>query len=381
MKKELSVLFIDADGELPLSVARCLAQHSGIKLHVFSRYNQTLLRYSKYVDSYHSGRVENDQQRIEKIQESVKKTSADIIMAVREPSIRFMSEHRTTLEKIAYLMPLPELNDFDEVVDKWRLSQLLVNHGIPGPATILYTDDNQFAKSLDKFAFPVLLKPTRGGAGDQILSFKRKEELINFLSRNKKYANKFIIQSFIDGFDIDCSVLARDGEILAYTIQKGIILRKFAYSSGIEFVHHPQTLETAKRIVSSTNWTGVAHFDFRYDNADKQIKLVDFNARFWNTVAGSLVVGVNFPYLAIKTALGQNFPIPGYNSGKFIMRQAIFGQIVKNLVSKPRVHFKYRETELKFVFSDPMPEIKKITTSTKRLIRETLPQKIFHTAK
>ncbi|MGD9897730.1 MAG: ATP-grasp domain-containing protein [Calditrichaceae bacterium] len=381
MKQDLSVLFIDADGELPLSVARCLAQHSDVKLHVFSRYSQTLLRYSKHVDSYYSEKVENDQQRLNYIRDAVQITDADIIMAVREPSMRFMAEHRAELEKIAHVMPLPDLDTFNKVIDKWKLSQLLKTNNIPGPETILYTDDKEFVKSLDQIAFPALLKPARGGAGDQIRSFNKKEELLNYLDRNRKYANKFIVQSYINGFDIDCSVLARDGKILAYTIQKGIILRKFTYSSGIEFVRHPLTLETAERIVSATNWTGVAHFDFRYDMEDKQVKLVDFNARFWNTVAGSLVVGVNFPYLTIMTALGENFPVPDYESGKFIMSKAVFKQIAKNVISKPGVHFKFSETELKYVFSDPVPEIKKIAGSAKKLIRDTLEKKIFRIVK
>ncbi|MGD9489379.1 MAG: ATP-grasp domain-containing protein [Calditrichaceae bacterium] len=381
MKRDLSVLIIDADGELPLSVARCLAQHSDVKLHVFSRYSQTLLRSSKYVDSYYSEKVENDLQRLNKIRDAVKETGADIIMAVREPSISFMAEHRIELEKLAPIMPIPDLDIFNKVVDKWKLSQLLSDHDIPGPKTILYTDDSQFEKCLDQITFPALLKPARGGAGDQIKSFKMKEELIRFLKRNKKYENKFIVQSYINGFDIDCSVLAKDGKILAYTIQKGIILRKFAYSSGIEFVHHPLTLETAERIVSATNWTGVAHFDFRYDTEDKQVKLVDFNARFWNTVTGSLVVGVNFPYLAILTALGKKFPMPVYESGKFIMRQAVLKQIAKNITSKRKIRFKFSETELKYMFLDPKPEIKKMAGSAKKLIRGMLDIKIFHHAK
>ncbi|MFQ5436991.1 MAG: ATP-grasp domain-containing protein, partial [Anaerolineae bacterium] len=136
---------------------------------------------------------------------------------------------------------------------------------IPCPRTRLVTSDENFEQSLNCLSFPALLKPVRGSDGKGIQIFNDSVSLIKTLEKNKDFAGQYIVQSFIDGYDIDCNVLCQDGKILAHTIQKGFIFRgrQFAPPAGIEFVQNEQIFEIVNRWVSATRWTGVAHLDLR----------------------------------------------------------------------------------------------------------------------
>lgn len=132
------------------------------------------------------------------------------------------------------------------------------------------------------------------GAG--IVFFTNQAELEQFL-RNQEDSADFIIQEFIQCYDLSCSVLCRNGEILAYTIQRGVIpgRERFQPPAGIEFVHQEQVIKNVKRLMQALKWSGIVNIDFIYDENDKQAKILEVNPRYWQSLLGSLFAGVNFP--------------------------------------------------------------------------------------
>ncbi len=160
-------------------------------------------------------------------------------------------------------------------------------------------------------------------------------------------------------YDIDCNVLCQDGTILAYTIQKGFIpgLRRFAPLVGIEFVENQQTLDVITRLVSNLRWSGVAHVDLRYDNQDKQVKLIEVNPRYWDSLLGSLFVGINFPYLACLSGLGVSFSRPDYQLKRYVPLNVSIKQWVKRYLGKSKADFAFREISWKYDVADPLPGV------------------------
>jgi len=126
--------------------------------------------------------------------------------------------------------------------------------------------------------------------------FTNQAELEQFL-RNQEDSADFIIQEFIQCYDLSCSVLCRNGEILAYTIQRGVIpgRERFQPPAGIEFVHQEQVIKNVKRLMQALKWSGIVNIDFIYDENDKQAKILEVNPRYWQSLLGSLFAGVNFP--------------------------------------------------------------------------------------
>lgn len=110
------------------------------------------------------------------------------------------------------------------------------------------------------------------------------------------------------------SLLARNGEILAHTIQKGIFKRanRFAASAGLEFLNNTGVYESVSKLVRELGFSGIAYVDLRYDKRDKQFKIIEMNARYWGSLIASFRAGVNFPYLHILSSLERELPAPSY---------------------------------------------------------------------
>lgn len=122
------------------------------------------------------------------------------------------------------------------MTNKWLLAEWLKKEDIPCPPTVLYQNNKEFEQCLHAMIFPVLVKPTKGANGQGVVIFENPLALLNFF-KEQVYSEEFIIQSFIRGYDVDCSVLCQEGKILAYTIQKGFMegAKRFGPPAGIGF--------------------------------------------------------------------------------------------------------------------------------------------------
>ena len=360
----LSVLIIDGESEFALFVARCLAQVPDLDLHVLSNDPWSPLRFSRHRRTYrYQAREHNHEQWLDAIRQAAARTSADIILPVDEPATHFVSVHRQSVAEIAALPPIPELAAFDTVVDKWLLAQLLSESGIPGPATILCTADDEFERNLRDFQFPVLIKPTRARGGEGIQRFDTPSDLLGALSDIAATSSyQYVVQTFIHGYNVDCSVLCDDGKILAYTIQRGFVggSQSFAASAGIDFIHHDQVFDVIGKLVSATKFSGIAHVDLRYDRQEEQAKIIDVNARYWGSLIGSLVVGVNFPHLACLAALGVDFSAPDYQLGRYMAPGVAAKQGLRKLLGRSELEFTFEQTGLPYALGDPIAEVAKL---------------------
>lgn len=361
MTKNLSVLMLDGESNLALSVARCLAQIPNLKLHVLSKTSWVPMCFSRHRSSFCVQQMgDNDEQQLEVICHAIKRTNATVLLPLTEPSIRFVSAHRAALTNLVIIPPTPEIGPFDIVVNKWLLADFLAKHDIPNPRTVLYTADETFEKNLRELSFPVLLKPTRGSSGVNIQYFDNPATLLDFLQKNKQFLHhRYVVQNFVHGYDIGCSFLSQDGTILAYTIQKCFIpgSRRFSPKVGLEFVKDQQTLDVITGLVSKLRWSGVANVDLRYDEQDKQVKLIEVNPRYWENLLGSLFVGINFPYLACLSGQGMSFPRPDYQLRHYVPLKVALKQWLKRYLGKSKVDFTFREISWKYDIADPFPGV------------------------
>lgn len=361
---DLSVLVFDGESDFAIFVLRCLAQVSNLHVHVLSSKPWVAARFSRHVDGFYVQPTgDGDGQRLDAISKAVRHSGARVILPVDEAEVQFISSHLPAVSELAAIPPVPDPDIFETLTNKWLLAEFLKENHIPGPETILYTGHQNFEKNLRELQPPLLIKPAKGRGGEGMAKFDNPGELldsIRFLS--KGYSHQFIVQSFVPGYDVDCSVLCESGKILAYTVQKGFIsgYQCFAAPTGIEFIEDDQVVNVVSRLASAAKWSGIAHVDLRYDSREKEIKLVEVNARYWGSLLGSLVVGVNFPKLACLAALKVSFPIPRYRLGRYIAPWAAIKQSLLRLLQKSESGFAVGETGLPYSFADPVAEMIKL---------------------
>ncbi|MBN1582230.1 MAG: ATP-grasp domain-containing protein, partial [Anaerolineae bacterium] len=361
-QKSFSVLIPDGESEFALFVAHCFAPFSNAKLHVLSREQWSPIRFSRFCASYTLMRAgSDDASRLEAVADVVKEKGIDVILPTETKWISFAVANHDALSAFAPVVSLPDPESFEIANNKWLLAQFLQQHQIPCPPTVLVTYDDIFEKKLQDLEFPVLLKPVSAWGGEGIERFERLDDIKRYLDQRDqdRTREKFIVQTLLPGFVVGVNILSREGQMLATTMQRGLIpnTQKYAAAGAIRFIREARFAEIAQKLVSAFSWSGFANVDTLYDSRDEQLKILEINARFWGSLRGSLVAGVSFPYLACLAALDIPFPIPEYELARYfhpttVVRERLARLLGKNRESPPA----FRESGLKFFWADPLAE-------------------------
>jgi hypothetical protein len=155
------------------------------------------------------------------------------------------------------------------------------------------------------------------------------------------------------------SALCQNGEILAYTIQRGVVPshKPFHPPAAIEFIHDDETFGNVQRLVRAVKWSGVVHFDCIYDAESRETKILEANPRYWRSLPGSLKAGVNFPYLAYLTAKGHQFERPDYRSIRYARPQAAPRILARRWANPDSPHWRIRDFGFAELLRDPLPDL------------------------
>jgi len=353
----------------PLHVARCLGKAPNTKLHVLALTGnpRVNVRFSRYVSTFHAYRGEDDEAIISTIYSIVERTKAEVVLPSFTLATRFVSAHQDVLSQFVAVPPSPAPDVIDMVSDKWLLANYLARHKLCYPPTVLCTADETFERDLRRLSFPVLLKPREDltdGAGIRL--FNGVKQLRVFLEENPEHLGRYIVQSLISGYDMGCNVLCQEGRILAFTIQRAYIPARRPYSPAavIEFVEHEQVLDLVTRLVSALGWSGVANVDLRYDEDSEQVRVLEFNPRYWTSLLGSLSAGVNFPYLHCLAGVGVPFSRPAYFNKRFVVKETLNQLSVQRHRGEHERRLTLGDTAWRYDIADPLPNVVKLVRST-----------------
>jgi len=353
---DFSILIPDGESNFALQVMQCFSQVPGLKVYVHSGDRWALPRFSRHKISFiHHKREKNDVDWVNSLLKYVIKFGINVVFPVDQYAIRVLSIYGDSLLGKTKISPLPTTNSFNIAADKWLAAEFMMENNLPMPSTHLFETDVEFEQNLAGLTFPVLTKPRNSFGVHGIAYWEDEGKLRDYLNLNQQSGEK-IVQSFVNGFDIDCSVLCLDGKILAYTIQKGILpgRSRFAPSGGVGFIDNQQVYELIEQLMSAMKWSGLAHIDLMYDEQDQKYKIIEINPRCWGSLLGSLSAGVNFPYLACLAGLDIEFPHPAYSFRNFYYFSSIIRMLRQGTIQKHNFKLKIDNTNIKHRLGDPL---------------------------
>ncbi|MEH6535854.1 MAG: ATP-grasp domain-containing protein [Psychroserpens sp.] len=358
MTPRRNVLIPDGDSTWALSVIQCLSQIEGYKLFVLSNKKRTATRFSKHTSYYKFYQRQQDVSWLEIINSEIESNAIDVVVPIAENEVSFFIRFKERISKTIRVIPLADLKDFEIAINKKKLSDFAKANNIPHPKYFHITSETDKQEILSQIRFPILIKPMTLKGGDGIKKIDSISELLKTLETSSLPQ---FVQEYIEGYDIDCSVLCLDGKILTYTIQKGNLTgyNQYAPQLGFEFLENEEVLKVAKDTMSKLNWSGVAHLDLRYDANANDYKLIEINARFWGSVEGSKKAGINFPDHAIQLALNHAIEIQEFEPINYMRLKGV----LKTVKSRPILLFKTKylmnNTEVKSFLKDPLPTLYK----------------------
>ncbi len=333
------------------------------------------MKYSRHVHHFSFyPKTKNESGWVENINREIKAHDIDVIMPVFENGIRTLIKHKDLLIDPKKLVDLPTITSFNVAINKWNLSEYLRGNDILGPKSVLIKSSfTHFNNSeLLNIKFPVIIKPNEGyGGGQGVTVFNTIDELNDYLSTNN-ITYDAILQEYIDGDDMGCNVLCKEGEILAFTMQRGIMWNKniFAPQIGHEFLIDTTLYIQIEHLVKALNWSGVACVDLRYSPMENRFYIIEINTRYWRSLLGSLIAGLNFPYLYTLSSLNLEFPNYEFKHITYLNLKGLIKRIRINPLFVFDLNFIWNNTPLKFALLDPLPMMYKFVLRQKNLVKK-----------
>ncbi|MDZ8184585.1 MAG: ATP-grasp domain-containing protein [Nostoc sp. ChiSLP02] len=275
-----------------------------IKSHVISIWKSSgSSRLSKFCKNYISCFISESSPRTEEITELInqycKQHKIDIII----PSGLLGTFLIALIKEQLIYSPIFPLNSADKIYNlnnKWYFFNFLKQHNIPTPETILFETLEQ-VKSVN-LNFPLIIKPLNRGNGYGVTKIDSTEDLDKYIFHQNQINNlPLLVQKYVYGYDILLNILAENGKIIAWTIN-----RRLPYF--FEFFQDANLLEIAQKIVFYSNYSGVANFDIRFDERSNSVKVIECNPRFWASVGASISYGIDFINLGILLGQGHKLP-------------------------------------------------------------------------
>lgn len=231
------------------------------------------------------------------IDEAANAVSASLVVGADTGLTRVMVHCAPSLETPRFPMPSPDL--FEQLANKASFARLLHELALPSPRT-------QVVRSLDSLHHidprrPLVVKPDWGESGQLVRVTSNQSQLRPAVEACLEAGRDAIIQEYVPGHDIDLSLLADRGTIVAWTIQKRT-------RRGLRFVKRRDVLQLGAALCEATEYHGVAHLDMRIDSRTRKPVFIECNPRFWGTVTASAGAGVNFLDLAVRLATNRLDP-------------------------------------------------------------------------
>lgn len=265
----------------------------------FSRFCARYFSYPQYIEA------NKDQVLIEYINMVGKQYAIDVVIPLDLGSTIWVASNRHQLLMPSF--PLSDANVFSRLHNKWKLTALLETLSIPYPKTVLVKTEKELTGGI--LSYPFLIKPTDQDSGKGIVKIENESNLKRYLAAPSVYKSfPLILQQYIDGFDIDISLVAINGSIMAWTIQQ------WKEIGMLEFVNNQKIYDIGEKIIAQEKYSGFMNIDFRVDNQTQEIFVLESNPRAWGTMNASILAGVNFieSYIACAThkqSIGQENPV------------------------------------------------------------------------
>lgn len=202
--------------------------------------------------------------------------------------IRLVGRIRQHLK--ARVVPFPDLATLDLMDDKWQFYQLCQSHGLQVPETYYIGSkaNLDYDEVVRKLGLPFVLKPTNESGSNGVQIIRSREHYLQAVKHNEAYRfNSLIAQRYINGEDIDLSLLAINGRMSAYAIQQ-------VDGARIEFVRNDELRDQVAKLCRESAFHGVMHIDARIETRTGRVFMIESNPRFWASLTAAAWCGLNF---------------------------------------------------------------------------------------
>lgn len=305
----------------------------------FSRFCEKYFRYPEHTDE------NKDDVFVEYINALSQEYNIDAIIPLDLPTSIWTAENHARLSSPS--LPLSSGDTLTRLHDKWELTKVLDELALPYPETILVeTRESLIDGAME---YPFMVKPLSLEAGKGIIRIESETDLERYRETKAWHTSyPILVQEYIEGTDVGMSILAVDGEIITWTIQR------WNEVGLLELIDNQATYDIGEKIVAKEKYSGFMHIDLQMDSTTQDVYILECNPRTWGSMNASILNDMNFiddAVACIQSKPIKNSKIRGESYSKF--RRSFI-----TLITRPwRLHkfSSISKRDLRAVLTDPIP--------------------------
>jgi len=252
-----------------------------------------------------------------------------------EDFVRFLADERYDLlfpindvaNEIVYNLPggsLPESltligpsrDAYLRAADKIEAAALFGGTSVSVPASTTLRRPEEVEGALESLEYPLYAKPARSAllVAGRIQTFRVSrvqgvDQLLQKLSEDLPRV-ALSLQQPLEGHGVGVNLCARQGRVIA--LSQNERLHEPRGGGGSSYRRNvlvaPELAEVAKRVAAELTWTGLMMIELKW--AEGRWWFMELNCRPWGSIETAIRSGVDFPRLAVETALGHPTPQP-----------------------------------------------------------------------
>ena len=241
-----------------------------------------------------------------------------VLIPASDAWVLFISRNRDQLQPY-FRMRMPTSDVIEALVDKRRQYQLAERVGTPYPRTFYPTTLDEARECAAHVDYPAFLKPYYGhlwreqfGGAHKGFKVHNPDELLGCFGAALESGQPVMVQSIILGPNTNhfkvCAYLDEQGDTLAvFTLRK---IRQYPVEFGVgtlvESVWDDELRELGLSFMRAIGYRGIGSVEFKRDDRDGKLKLIELNPRLWQQNAQAAACGVDFPLIAYRDMIGEH---------------------------------------------------------------------------
>ena len=362
MKKNTSVLILDADGTQTLPVAETLYK-AGFEVYGFFSHKLSYGYGSRFIKHKYIIQVREVKEYVAELTNYIQQNDIKVIMPMSDRTAEWISLYQNHLkEYVAFVTPL--YDNFINGYDKNKLMHICRICNVPHPQTIDL--QNGVGTPIVGILFPALIKPniTTGGRGMTLVHDAT--ELRQKLPAIEQQYGSCHLQEFIQpgGKQIKVQLFVNETSKLLYS---SVLYKQRYYpenggsSSCNETIINKEVVTICYEVLKKIGWKGFADFDLIEDPKDGVLKIMEINPRVPACVKSAIKSGVDYARIYVDYALGnpmhEYISLPGYKLRHIGFELLWFMHSKNRFKSKPS-WFKFFSRNMyyqDFSWNDPLP--------------------------
>lgn len=325
--KSITVLMTGAGAPGAFGIIKCLKNNGERDVRIVGVDMNPAAGCRDLVDAFYVVPAASEDSFIDEVYSVAVKESVDVVVPIVTKELLKFSCAKSQFAEAGIKVCVLEPEQLDVVNDKAALLEFCRDNGLPTPSFKVALTAEQVEEALEDLGCadrPVYVKSALGNGSrgvryvdptcskyDRFFNQKpdsammSKKEIMDALKERDEIP-KMIVMEALPGVEYSADVIGDHGKVAYLAIRKSPVVRS-SITLESTIVDDPHIRELCAAVVERLCLHGNVGFDFR-ENAAGIPRLMEINPRLTATVVLNAAAGINFPYLGVKQALGEDLP-------------------------------------------------------------------------